>query len=80
MCKNVVAGYTAWGARLDDDPSLFFALRQINIDDIVSQTVNPYFSPEIYYNVASGSIFKRYLIDCPHRTVRTIAGFNHRNA
>ena len=40
---------------------------------------SPHFSQKIYCNIGSGRIFKCYLIDRPHRTVSTIAGFNHRN-
>lgn len=39
MCKHIAAALYGVGARLDDDPSLFFTLRGINIDDIITQTV-----------------------------------------
>jgi uncharacterized Zn finger protein len=39
MCKHVAAALYGIGARLDDDPSLFFTLRQIDIDDIISETI-----------------------------------------
>jgi uncharacterized Zn finger protein len=39
MCKHVAATLYGVGARLDDDPSLFFTLRGINISDIITQTV-----------------------------------------
>ena len=39
MCKHVAAALYGVGARLDEDPSLFFTLRDIAIDDIITQTV-----------------------------------------
>jgi len=39
MCKHVAAALYGVGVRLDDDPSLFFTLRGINMDDIITQTV-----------------------------------------
>ena len=39
MCKHVAAALYGVGARLDEDPSLFFTLRGIAIDDIITQTV-----------------------------------------
>ena len=39
MCKHVAATLYGVGARLDNDPSLFFTLRGIDIDDLVTQTV-----------------------------------------
>ncbi len=39
MCKHVAAALYGIGARLDDDPSLFFTLRQIAIDDIITETI-----------------------------------------
>jgi uncharacterized Zn finger protein len=39
MCKHIAAALYGVGARLDDDPSLCFTLRGINIDDIITQTV-----------------------------------------
>jgi uncharacterized Zn finger protein len=39
MCKHVAATLYGVGARLDDDPALFFTLRRINIDDLITQTV-----------------------------------------
>jgi uncharacterized Zn finger protein len=39
MCKHVAAALYGVGARLDEDPSLFFALRGITMDDILTQTV-----------------------------------------
>jgi uncharacterized Zn finger protein len=39
MCKHVAAALYGVGARLDDDASLFFTLRGINIDDLITQTV-----------------------------------------
>jgi uncharacterized Zn finger protein len=39
MCKHVAATLYGVGARLDNDPALFFTLRGINIDDLITQTV-----------------------------------------
>ena len=39
MCKHVAAALYGVGARLDEDPSLFFTLRGITMDDIITQTV-----------------------------------------
>lgn len=39
MCKHVAAALYGVGARFDEDPSLFFALRGITMDDIITQTV-----------------------------------------
>ncbi|WP_179137326.1 SWIM zinc finger family protein [Candidatus Entotheonella palauensis] len=39
MCKHIAAALYGVGARLDEDPSLFFKLRQINVDDLITETV-----------------------------------------
>ena len=39
MCKHVAASLYGVGARLDEDPSLFFKLRQIKMDDLITQAV-----------------------------------------
>ncbi len=39
MCKHVAATLYGVGARLDKDPNLFFALRKIEINDLISETV-----------------------------------------
>lgn len=39
MCKHVAATLYGIGARLDEDPELFFKLRRAKIKDLVSQTV-----------------------------------------
>jgi uncharacterized Zn finger protein len=39
MCKHVAAVLYGIGARLDQDPSLFFVLRKANINDLISETV-----------------------------------------
>ncbi len=39
MCKHVAATLYGVGARLDEDPTLFFTLRQVNMDDLISQAV-----------------------------------------
>ena len=39
MCKHIAATLYGVGARLDEDPALFFTLRGINIDDLITQTL-----------------------------------------
>ncbi len=39
MCKHVAATLYGIGARLDEDPGLFFKLRRVKIDDLIQQTV-----------------------------------------
>ena len=39
MCKHVAAVLYGVGARLDQDPSLFFVLRNVDVKDLVSETV-----------------------------------------
>jgi len=39
MCKHVAAALYGIGARLDEDPSLFFELRGVEIDELVSHVV-----------------------------------------
>jgi uncharacterized Zn finger protein len=39
MCKHVAATLYGIGARLDDDPALFFMLRKVKIDDLIHQTL-----------------------------------------
>jgi uncharacterized Zn finger protein len=39
MCKHVAAALYGVGARFDEDPSLFFTLRGIALDDMITQTV-----------------------------------------
>jgi uncharacterized Zn finger protein len=39
MCKHVAAALYGVGVRVDDDPSLFFRLRGIAMDDIITQAV-----------------------------------------
>ncbi len=39
MCKHVAATLYGVGARLDEDPSLFFKLRRIDVDDLITETV-----------------------------------------
>jgi len=39
MCKHVAATLYGVGARLDEDPALFFILRQAAIDDLINQAV-----------------------------------------
>jgi uncharacterized Zn finger protein len=40
MCKHVAAALYGIGARFDEDPSLFFALRGINVNDLVGRIVD----------------------------------------
>ncbi|OLN28256.1 hypothetical protein DSOL_4154 [Desulfosporosinus metallidurans] len=35
MCKRVAAVLYGVGARLDDDPTLFFVLRNVKVDDLI---------------------------------------------
>ena len=39
MCKHVAATLLGVGARLDDDPKLFFLLRKIEINDFITEAV-----------------------------------------
>lgn len=39
MCKHVAASLYAVGARFDEDPSLFFLLRNVDIDELISNAV-----------------------------------------
>ena len=39
MCKHVSAVMYGIGARLDEDPSLFFLLRNVNISDLISEAI-----------------------------------------
>lgn len=40
MCKHVAATLYGIGARLDDDPSLFFILRKVEMKDLITRTVD----------------------------------------
>lgn len=40
MCKHIAAVLYGVGARLDDNPELFFVLRQVNINDLISEAIN----------------------------------------
>ena len=39
MCKHVAATLYGVGARLDHEPSLFFILRQVNMDDLIANAL-----------------------------------------
>jgi len=39
MCKHIAAVLYGIGSRLDEDPLLFFALRQANVEDLITQAV-----------------------------------------
>jgi len=39
MCKHVAAALYGVGARLDENPALFFVLRNVNIDELVSKAI-----------------------------------------
>ncbi|MHB1629392.1 MAG: SWIM zinc finger family protein [Bacilli bacterium] len=39
MCKHVAAALYGAGARLDENPELFFVLRNVKIDDLVSKAI-----------------------------------------
>lgn len=40
MCKHIAAVLYGVGVRLDDNPALFFTLRNVNIDDLIKETVH----------------------------------------
>jgi uncharacterized Zn finger protein len=40
MCKHIAASLYGVGARLDEDSSLFFTLRSINIEEIITETIS----------------------------------------
>lgn len=40
MCKHVAAALYGSGSRLDDNPELFFVLRKVNINDLISEAIN----------------------------------------
>ena len=40
MCKHVAAVLYGVGARLDENPTLFFVLRNVNIDELVSKAIS----------------------------------------
>ncbi|MBW2633636.1 MAG: hypothetical protein JRE14_05825 [Deltaproteobacteria bacterium] len=39
MCKHVAASLYGIGARLDEDPSLFFKLRKVKMDDLATEAI-----------------------------------------
>lgn len=39
MCKHVAAALYGVGARLDDDPALFFVLRGVRVEALISETI-----------------------------------------
>ena len=39
MCKHVAAALYGVGARLDHDPGLFFTLRRVDVDELITETV-----------------------------------------
>jgi len=40
MCKHIAATLYGIGSRLDSDPTLFFTLRNVKIDDLISNSLN----------------------------------------
>ncbi|MBW2185640.1 MAG: hypothetical protein JRG71_04305, partial [Deltaproteobacteria bacterium] len=40
MCKHIAAVLYGVGVRLDEDPALFFTLRQVDVQDLISQAVH----------------------------------------
>jgi len=40
MCKHVAAALYGVGARLDENPALFFVLRNINIEELISDAIS----------------------------------------
>ena len=39
MCKHVAAALYGVGTRLDENPSLFFVLRNVNVDELISKAI-----------------------------------------
>jgi uncharacterized Zn finger protein len=39
MCKHVAAALYGVGSRLDEDPMLFFTLRNVNIDELINKAI-----------------------------------------
>ena len=39
LCKHLAAALYGIGSRFDDDPSLFFTLRQVKLDDLISEVI-----------------------------------------
>jgi uncharacterized Zn finger protein len=39
MCKHVAAVLYGVGARLDQDPTLFFKLRSVEFDDLIKKSI-----------------------------------------
>ncbi|KLU61153.1 hypothetical protein CEB3_c23730 [Peptococcaceae bacterium CEB3] len=39
MCKHVAAVLYGVGARLDEDPALFFILRNLKVEELVTQAI-----------------------------------------
>jgi uncharacterized Zn finger protein len=73
MCKHIAAALYGVGARLDEDPALFFTLRGINMDDLITQTLTDTAhtllskaerqSPHILQDVDLGDVFGIQLDD-----------------
>jgi len=40
MCKHVAVALYGVGARLDENPALFFVLRNVNIDELISKAIS----------------------------------------
>lgn len=40
MCKHIAAVLYGVGARLDDDPTLFFILRNVKVDELISEAIS----------------------------------------
>jgi uncharacterized Zn finger protein len=67
MCKHIAAALYGVGARLDVDPALFFTLRGINMDDLITQTLTEtaqtllgkadHHSQNILHDVDLGDVF-----------------------
>ena len=45
MCKHVAATLYGVGVRLDDDPILFFKLRGVNVEALISETITEQTKP-----------------------------------
>ncbi len=60
MCKHVAATLYGVGARLDEDPSLFFSLRKVNMEDLIGQAVQDKTNAILY---TTPTIGKRVIAD-----------------
>ncbi|OQY21736.1 MAG: hypothetical protein B6I37_08200 [Desulfobacteraceae bacterium 4572_35.2] len=55
MCKHIAAVLYGVGARLDEEPTLFFTLRQVNVQDLIGRAVHDKTASILKGKSASGS-------------------------